>query len=189
VLAPDADVKGTNESPSQPEHTTKGWVKFKAKISPEEDITYDTCYCLCNRATVYFDSLAPITTKADIIAIGDQLCFSFVDGNDKNETYAEQMCYDSINFYGNKPIGTSGVWSMQASLPLTVYPNPTSGVVQFNEDFTGEVSIVVVNMYGQIVLKKSTNKYELNLSDLPRGTYLVHISDDDKSYTARVLRY
>jgi len=91
-LAPNANVRGTNESPSQPEYTTKGWVKFKAKISPEQDITYDTCYCLCNKATIYFDSLAPITTKADVIAIGDKLCFDFVGGNDRNPTYAEQMC-------------------------------------------------------------------------------------------------
>jgi uncharacterized repeat protein (TIGR01451 family) len=189
ILAPDADIRGTNESPSQAEYETKGWVKFKAKIAPEGSITYDTCYCLCNRATIYFDSLTPITTKADVIAIGDRLCFSFVEGNDKNDTYAEQMCYDSTSFYGNTTAGVGSLWKVSAYSPLSVYPNPTAGVVQFKGDFKGELSISVANMYGQVVLERSTSQYTMDLSELPKGAYTVRVSDEDTNYVARVVRY
>jgi uncharacterized repeat protein (TIGR01451 family) len=188
-LAPNADIKGTNESPSQPQYKTKGWVKFKAMISPEQDITYDTCYCLCNKATIYFDSLAPIATKADVIAIGDRLCFDFVGGNDKNPTYAEQMCNDSAVYYGNKTAGISEVWRPSKFSEITVYPNPTSGKITFESDLKGEVKIVVFNSLGQMVKEARSITNTIDLIELPRGSYSVMLTDQDKKYYTRVIRY
>lgn len=189
ILAPDADIKGTSESPSQPEYKTKGWVKFRAMIAPEQDITYDTCYCLCNRATIYFDSLAPITTKADVIAIGDQLCFSEIDPDKQLGTYANNMCYDSANFYGNKTLGMGDFWKTSNASPLQAYPNPTTGKIQFDIEQHGKLQISVTNIYGQTLLKTESYEQTLDISNLPVGSYLIRISAEDKSYIARVIRY
>jgi uncharacterized repeat protein (TIGR01451 family) len=188
-LAPNADVRGTNESPSQAEYKTKGWVKFKAKIAPEGSITYDTCYCLCNRATIYFDSLAPITTKADIIAIGDQLCFSPVGGKPDGEYYASKMCYDSTKYYGRPTLGVREQWSASKFSNLTAYPNPTEGKVNFKGDFKGSIDVEVYSMYGQLLLATTTASYRIDLSDLPVGSYNVKITNEDNLYFARVIRY
>jgi len=189
ILAPDAEIKGTSESPSQPDYKTKGWVKFKALIAPEQDITYDTCYCLCNRATIYFDDLAPITTTADVIAIGAQLCFSEIDPDLQLGTYASNICYDSTNYFGSKTLGLDNFWKSSVISPLEVYPNPTNGKIHFDLEQQGKIHISVSNLYGQILMQSDTYQRNVDLSDLPMGSYMIRVSTADKSYVARVIRY
>jgi uncharacterized repeat protein (TIGR01451 family) len=188
-LAPNADIKGTNESPSQPEYTTKGWVKFKTRLAPVDSITYDTCHCLCNRATIYFDNLDPITTKADIIAIGDRLCFSFVDGKDNNPKYADDICRAKGSFYGSKEIEVNSVFTPTSYQQLSLYPNPTSGKVTLGNELLGNVKIQVYNNFGKLVKEIETDTRKLDISLLSSGVYTLKIENKKKVYISRLVRY
>jgi len=71
----------------------------------------------------------------------------------------------------------------------TIYPNPTSGV--FNIELADEATeIKVVNLVGRVVLsRKVTGKsfYGLDISHLPKGTYIASFLQKDKWFSQRVV--
>lgn len=61
-----------------------------------------------------------------------------------------------------------------------VYPNPTTGIINFRSDFPDNIkNISVTNPLGQIIASKefsdsSIEKKEMDLSSLPKGLYLIN---------------
>lgn len=72
---------------------------------------------------------------------------------------------------------------------LRAYPNPVSNVLNLSYS-TNIESVEVFNLLGQQVAAKSVNapSYELNVSDLPSGTYLVKVNAEGGSKTVKVLK-
>lgn len=64
---------------------------------------------------------------------------------------------------------------------ISIYPNPTNGILNLNFDKSFNVSrIIVANIYGEIVYnefirKEISDKKELNLQKLPAGVYFVEV--------------
>ncbi|WP_178985837.1 T9SS-dependent choice-of-anchor J family protein [Winogradskyella helgolandensis] len=74
--------------------------------------------------------------------------------------------------------------------PLSVYPNPTSGIlnIKSNQDID---TVAVFNLLGQNVAsftKSSIIDSSVNLSELSNGLYLVKITSGDKTQTIRVTK-
>lgn len=72
---------------------------------------------------------------------------------------------------------------------LRVYPNPASDFL--NVSYNGTIqSVEVFNLLGQRVLVKNVNQsaYELHVSDLHSGMYLVKVNTDGGSKTVKVLK-
>ncbi len=79
---------------------------------------------------------------------------------------------------------------------FTIFPNPTSGEVTLTLETTDPISAVmtlkVYSLIGQEMMKESINpfvgtkKVQLDLGNLPRGLYMVEISDGDRSRIKRV---
>lgn len=65
---------------------------------------------------------------------------------------------------------------------ISVYPNPTTGVVFF--ETTGEVQVRVFNQLGQLQLEKSLAGNRLDLGQLPPGLYRVQIFQDGRLMAA-----
>ena len=69
---------------------------------------------------------------------------------------------------------------------FTLFPNPSNGVVYFNAYFSAstEVNVCVRDMQGRLVLEKIINanpgnyQAEINIQNLPVGTYLVSIKNN-----------
>ena len=66
--------------------------------------------------------------------------------------------------------------SNQASLSFTVYPNPTTGLVQFS-GVEGVVSVEVINQLGQRVLSTMVANSQVDLSSVGNGMYFVKVMD------------
>ncbi|PHI20777.1 hypothetical protein CEQ90_05270 [Lewinellaceae bacterium SD302] len=67
-----------------------------------------------------------------------------------------------------------------ATNDIAVYPNPTAGVLNFKFDSQyQECEIVITNLNGQKLLS-AINQPNLNISDLPRGVYLVTFNIDEQ---------
>jgi hypothetical protein len=72
---------------------------------------------------------------------------------------------------------------------VLVYPNPASAIatLQFNADKAAEATLHFFDLAGREVrsgsfrMEEGKNGLELNLSDLPRGIYLVVVLADDNS--------
>ena len=65
---------------------------------------------------------------------------------------------------------------------ISVYPNPTLGLVTVNDDFKGAFrNIDVYNSLGTKVLSTTTNieAYQLNMDELPSGVYMIVVTTKD----------
>jgi photosystem II stability/assembly factor-like uncharacterized protein len=74
---------------------------------------------------------------------------------------------------------------------LLVYPNPTQGKVTLvftdGESIDGGAILAIVNILGQMKLKKEIFTNEIDLSDLPEGIYLLEIQVNNKIYQRKIL--
>ena len=76
---------------------------------------------------------------------------------------------------------------------LTIYPNPSKGIVNIKIKNNNKVlNISIYNIQGEQIKKEqiSNNKTSLDLQYLPKGLYLIKVSNDDKSFMSkRILIY
>jgi murein DD-endopeptidase MepM/ murein hydrolase activator NlpD len=78
---------------------------------------------------------------------------------------------------------------------LTVFPNPSAGAftVRYNNKQKFAASVTIRNMLGQVVYSIASREYQnelmqqVNLTDKPKGIYLVEILSGDKRITSKVL--
>ncbi len=79
---------------------------------------------------------------------------------------------------------------------FTIYPNPTSGAITLTletmEAVNQPMELKVYSLIGQEMMKETINpfsgvkKVQLDLSQLPKGLYMVEVSSGDKSRIKRV---
>ena len=78
-------------------------------------------------------------------------------------------------------------------LDAIVYPNPvdTYVTIQFNEELTHSIDMVLYDISGKLVFSKTqrpTNSFNLDLSFLPSGTYMLNITSENKRFLARLIK-
>ena len=75
---------------------------------------------------------------------------------------------------------------------IVVYPNPTNGVLTIETQYATSLNTecAVFNMVGQEVMHQVStgNLMNLNLTDLPEGTYFVKVVTDNESKTVKVVK-
>lgn len=70
---------------------------------------------------------------------------------------------------------------------VIVYPNPTSGLIQFDMQQNIE-SVRLVNALGEEVLFQNSELNSINLSELTAGWYVLEISANGKKYQTKVVK-
>lgn len=96
-------------------------------------------------------------------------------------------CRQTITFN----VGAAGIETVTAEM-LKVYPNPTKGVVHI--DGGNVARVAVVNMYGVLVKvvtpSNARTLTEFDLSDLPVGTYILTLANENGSMinTCKIIR-
>jgi Zn-dependent metalloprotease len=92
---------------------------------------------------------------------------------------------------GNRSLGVNEYISGNL---MQVYPNPAKNtlVVHFTDYLKEEGEITIYNTLGQVVyqqkLEKNKISFNINLSDLPEGNYLVQWKDKYQSSTAKFIK-
>ena len=76
-----------------------------------------------------------------------------------------------------------------SSMDFNVYPNPASDVLTISSRVENG-TILVHNLIGEVVLSQNINSNinMLNISELPKGVYLVTVSDGTESTTKRFIK-
>lgn len=101
----------------------------------------------------------------------------------------------ATGFSGGEPLGPGYGNAVTFISDLKVFPNPTSnGVInlQFNYNNEEEITVRIYNLIGKEVLSEKTPSsngfYEktVDLSDYPKGIYIVEISNGTQKQTKRV---
>ena len=91
---------------------------------------------------------------------------------DPNHFFSDNCNYSSFCF--NNPTATI----TNNKTNLTVYPNPTSNIVNITLDnYTGKINLMIYDFTGKLI--RSTNNRSLNIEDYPRGIYLIKVSYGD----------
>ena len=80
---------------------------------------------------------------------------------------------------------TLSVSDLESSSELKIYPNPVSNIRELFIKFSneGEKEITIYNLIGQEVLQKSTSSESVNLMELASGTYIIKITQNEKTTT------
>ncbi len=73
---------------------------------------------------------------------------------------------------------------------FTVFPNPTTGIINIKNDSKTIDSVIVNNLFGEEVQtnKTSNSNTELDISNLPKGIYLVKVKSGDEEKVMRVIK-
>ncbi|UKN02100.1 T9SS type A sorting domain-containing protein [Paracrocinitomix mangrovi] len=71
---------------------------------------------------------------------------------------------------------------------ISVFPNPFNDKLKLSQSFN-EASYKIFNSSAQLVKSGVIENNEINnLSDLEKGAYIMHIQEEDKTYTLRVIK-
>ncbi|GAA4849698.1 hypothetical protein GCM10023331_37990 [Algivirga pacifica] len=79
---------------------------------------------------------------------------------------------------------------------VTIYPNPVQDQLRINFDniFTGEVQVSVMNLTGQILSENTWTKtsqkaqYQIDFSGYGKGIYIVRVSDGERVSSMKILK-
>lgn len=120
---------------------------------------------------------------------GAQTDFTDIDSIIGEFLYRQQPCYPGTTLQDQlaSQIGENCFTSVQdiklVDNNLSLFPNPTSGIVNIQVDKIMNNSIVeVYNSVGQLSYteRMNSNRMEMNLNDLNRGIYFVRVVNKDK---------
>ena len=99
---------------------------------------------------------------------------------------------DSKYFYYYGVLGEEGTNENSANAStIELYPNPNQGKfhIEFNDDIK-EHSVLLLNLNGSPVYQKNaikTNMLNIDISDAPKGIYMIRIKNGYKVYTQKVI--
>ena len=89
---------------------------------------------------------------------------------------------------------SAGLEDETSSYSLTIYPNPTSGLlsVLIPAIASNEATIEVTDLSGKVVQQKKAmlitgeNTVKLDLGALSNGMYIIHVNSAEGNYTERI---
>lgn len=86
-------------------------------------------------------------------------------------------------------ISLVGMEELANALPLTVYPNPSSGVFTLQGEFTSDASIRVLDAVGKLILEAPLGRdHWIDLSQVAKGMYMLEVRSGDKTAFRKLIR-
>ncbi|MBI9066082.1 MAG: T9SS type A sorting domain-containing protein [Salinivirgaceae bacterium] len=137
-----------------------------------------------------FTSLVPSFTieEGAEVFIGEvaQVSGTTINDYSENVTYTVKNGTESQDWVVKVGTGTS-VLSIEASLEINVYPNPTVNYLTI--EGAESATVIVYNLLGKIVMTE-TNLLDgnLNLSSLTRGNYLISVIKGTQRVTRKITK-
>lgn len=110
------------------------------------------------------------------------LCTSYnhdLNYNDPDFINPDSTCLDLIVALKEK------LWDLK----LSIYPNPSNDnlYIQINTDVIN-FSLEIYDLFGSIVRKEIINEKIINISELPRGTYVIHVQNSKINYRTKIIK-
>jgi hypothetical protein len=116
-------------------------------------------------------------------ATGNYATYSFVKGiENQSINPANQPSFSNVSI--NWIPETSNSTSKSNTETLLITPNPTTGIINIKGKNIKNVE--VLNITGQTVYKGKMTT--IDISDKPQGLYIVKVTDDNGSYTRKILK-
>lgn len=93
-------------------------------------------------------------------------------------------CSETASYLINSVVGLSD----QGFANFSIYPNPTSGniTIEFENDF----EFTINNLLGEeLIISKGKDKTNVDMSNLPSGTYLIVLISGDEKHVQRIVKH
>ena len=73
---------------------------------------------------------------------------------------------------------------------LFFYPNPTKGILHFENNFTENLSIDIYNLQGGLILQKKVEKNDskIDISSLSNGIYFLKTNQDGYNHSSKIIK-
>jgi hypothetical protein len=111
---------------------------------------------------------------------------------------ANNNATDQVEDFTTPPAGpnctTLSVGSILSKEILTIYPNPTSGIITLNMEslVSSNLTVQVYDLNGRMVYNEALSGFSgeksLNLSHLMSGVYLVKVNTDTSQYSVKLMK-
>lgn len=75
--------------------------------------------------------------------------------------------------------------------PLSLYPNPTQGVLYFSApalSYSDNTTVTIANTLGQTVATPAINGPSITINQLPAGVYFIFISEGENHFTSKFIK-
>ena len=125
-----------------------------------------------------------------------QLNIGFDQNNDASgKFFYRTTAHWNASFYKGAPMirpvvgksfDHSGIKPHEKQQDITLYPNPTKGVVYVKStDFEEDMNYMIMNAYGQCLETGTLHSQELSLAKYPVGIYFIQLSSNNHPVTTR----
>ncbi|MBK8720978.1 MAG: T9SS type A sorting domain-containing protein [Saprospiraceae bacterium] len=99
-------------------------------------------------------------------------------------TYLDENLTDGIYYYKLETNGKSWIRTVKlgsAVAPVTLYPNPTDGILHLSEP---QSTLSLYNPIGQLIANYETTN-EIDLSQLPKGIYYLELENGERKMVVK----
>jgi hypothetical protein len=137
----------------------------------------DHIYLVTNNGTNVFNDSEPITVTNSKENPVDVLLFN-VDNDDDIDIVSAALEDSSIIW--NETSILLGIEDNILKEGVILYPNPASNDLNINSpEFPMILEIKLYNILGQLILESPINQKSIDISQIPSGSYLIHIYFDE----------
>ncbi len=108
-----------------------------------------------------------------------------VTWNTSMPNYDGVYAIDGMSMISNLKVGSTDI-SESDFANVSIYPNPTSGVLSIN-GLNGNANVSVTNVHGQLIFNAALVNNQLDMSNQPKGVYFIRIYNDDEMMIQKVI--
>ena len=99
--------------------------------------------------------------------------------------------------YNDILFGESTAVEVVSDTKVNIFPNPTQDkiFIELEDELQGNLTLRIMNTLGQIVLQQNISKnqdkekWEINMSEIPTGSYQLMISNGESLITKSVVKF
>jgi type IX secretion system substrate protein len=159
----------------------------------------------CSKSDNLTVTVLPLPPKPTIVFSNSTLTSSATSGNQwyfngaiipgaTSQTYSPQnqgiysVVVTGSNGCSNEsePFIFTGIGDLDNDFGISVYPNPSDGILNVSVNEAGEYTISVYNLLGEVLYAENIaidqdGGHRIDVSDLSQGYYILKIIEDDKS--------
>lgn len=115
---------------------------------------------------------------------GEDILFPPHNVPEANRSWKHLSALGKLQYSAASPIGLMEAGNRQA---LSIFPNPSSGIYKVQLDGAFEIEVITVN--GQNLLQaKGQDQHQVDLTNYPKGTYVIKVRSQNNLYTERLLK-
>ncbi len=98
---------------------------------------------------------------------------------------ATDICGFTTQHCDSVTVSLIGLPEIKPKATFSIYPNPTKGILNIESDEKGNHTLKIIDLTGKVLLDRileNDSRWEINLSHLPQGYYLIRIDNHTSTF-------